>query len=146
MITINDFQGHLTLLCKGHYKYKDIFAAFRMIWAIRCGYDYQEEKNNFVDQHIANELYDIVKKLCPHKISYLHELIHKELSNSWRYENLTPLECIILIYRSEIMMVEVKSKVGKKWKNFIKLPKPKKQVFNRILRGNGRYEDYTKIS
>lgn len=40
-LEIKGIEGHIILLCKGHYKYSDILEALRMIWAIRCGYDYQ---------------------------------------------------------------------------------------------------------
>jgi len=145
-IEIKGIRGHMILLCKGHYKYQNILEAFRMIWAIRCGYDYEFAKKNQVDRYIADELYELLKLTDPKKIEYFHELLHKELQDTYKSEELTPLERIILIYRSYLSMVQIKEKVGKKYKYLIKLPKPKKQVFNRILRGNGKYEDYKLIN
>lgn len=145
-LEIKEIKGHIILLCKGYYKYNNILEALRMVWAIRCGYDYDFNKKGEADRYIANELYKLFKLLNPKKAEYFHEILHMELKNQWKYDDLTPLEHLILIYCSELMMIQIKEKVGKKWKYLIKLPKPKKQIFNRILRGNGKYEDYKLIN
>jgi len=145
-LEIKGIEGHIVLLCKGHYKYKDIVEALRMIWAIRCGYEYEFNKNGSADRYICNELFSLIQKLSPQKTPYYHEIIHAELENKWRYENLSALEQLMLVYWSELAFCKVKEKVGKKYVNLIVLPKPKKRIFNRILRGNGKYEDYKIIN
>lgn len=140
------WEGHLILYCKRHYKCpKGFLNGLRMTWAIRCGYDYNENDKS-VDRNIADRLYSILIQLVPEKSTTLQERIHEEINISWRYEGMTSLEKIIAIYCSEIMNVQVRTKVGEKWISFIKLPKPNKRVFNRILRGNGRYDDYKLIN
>lgn len=144
MENLTNIQGHIVLFCKNHYKYTDFFQAIRMLWCIRCGYDF-EDYNKSSDAYIANELYKIFKLLNPKKADYFYEILHGNIANTYKYEGLTPIETLILEYRSEIIMIQVKEKVGKKWKTLVKLPKPKKRLFNRIFRGNGRYEDYKNL-
>jgi len=41
------------------------------------------------------------------------------------------------------MNIQIKEKVTEnKWKTLIKLPKPQKRLFKRILSGKGKYKDY----
>lgn len=142
MLELKGFDGHIVLYCKNHYKYpKGFIAGLRMIWAIRCGYDYNE-KDIFANRNIADKLYSILRDLIPNGMTHLQERIHEDIVTPWRYEGLSPLEKLISIYCSEIMNIQVKDKVGEKYIAFIKLPKPNKRVFNRILRGNGKYQDY----
>lgn len=53
MVTLDNFEGHLTLYCKGHYAVNkvDFLTGLRRIWAVRCGFDVcTEEKaiQNFI--------------------------------------------------------------------------------------------------
>ena len=75
-------------------------------------------------------------------LSILQELIHEEISQDLKFINYFSLEKIISIYCSEIADIQIKQKENDKWTILIKLPKPMKQVFNRIFRGNSKYEDY----
>ena len=119
-----------------------------MIWAIRCGYDYE-----LTDKHtlayIANDMYKIIQKCSPNVCERLFDTIHRELASrftSTKPKDMTPIEAIIWEYRSILNQLSVREKIKNKWVPIIKLPKPKKQIFNRILRGNGAYTDYHKIT
>lgn len=146
-IKLDPMRGHLVLYCKGHYNVSDVdfLVGLRRIWAIRCGIDFRED-NKSSDEYIADELYRIFKMLNPKKSEYFMEILHKEIKNEFLYEGLGIMERFIMIYRNEISMIKVKDKNGKKWTNIIDLPKPKKQVFKRIVRGNGKYNDYKLIA
>lgn len=145
-IELSNFDGHLILLCKGHY-FKpinniSIFRAFRLLWAIRCGHPVPEENDKGADEYIADKMYEIIVKLKRQDYLDFQKRLHRELSSTYdyRYEGLSNLERLLLVYRSEIMMLQIKEKKGKRYKAIIKLPKPEKRVFNRILKGKGRYE------
>lgn len=143
IITIDTLQGHLVLYCKNHYNVKnvDFLIGLRRIWAIRCGYNYRDNDKS-CDRYIANEFYRIFKQLNPRKAEYFFEILHEEILNEWKYEGLNSLERLIMAYRNELMMIIIREKIGNKWHNLIQLPKVRKQVFKRIVRGNGKYDDY----
>lgn len=145
MKTIENINGHLILLCKGHYKTNDLLTALKQIWAIRCGYDY-DEKDNLSYRYIAKNLYNILKDINSERIEYIIDRIHDEVDGKWKDDNKLAIERIIEIYCSELAHLKVKEKVNTKYRCIIKLPKPNKRVFNRILRGNGKYSDYKLIS
>ena len=148
-IKLEPIQGHIILYCKGHYKVKtdQFFEGLKMIWAIRCGYDYE-----LTDKHtlayIANDMYKIIQQCSPSVCERLFDTIHRELVNynCSKPKDMTPIESIIWEYRSILSQLSVREKIKNKWVWSIKLPKPKKQIFNRILRGNGVYTDYDKIT
>ena len=152
MITLDNFEGHLILYCKGHYAVNkvDFLTGLRRIWAVRCGFDV-EHIDKSIDEYIANALYRIVKKVKPNKVEYLFELIHKEVSKTYlsTYEGLSTIEILIMIYRSELSEAQVresKAKLSGKpmsgYTTLIKLPKPQKRLFKRIVSGKGEYNDY----
>lgn len=144
MIELEKFEGHLVLYCKGWYSVKDVdfLTGLRRIWAIRCGFDV-EHIDKSIDEYIANALYKTLKKLNPKKIEYLSELIHKEVSKTYlsTYEGLSTIETLIMIYRSEIWAVSIKEN----GKTIIKLPKPQKRLFKKIVKGKGEYNDYKNV-
>lgn len=144
MVTLDSFEGHLVLYCKGHYAVNkvDFLTGLRRIWAVRCGFDV-EHIDKSIDEYIANALYKIVKKVKPNKVEYLFELIHKEVSKTYlsTYEGLNTIETLIMIYRSELWDTQVKDK----GKTLIKLPKPQKRLFKKIVSGKGEYTDYKKV-
>ncbi len=142
MKELRGLDGHIVLLCKNHYKCSSIIEGLRMIWAIRCGYEYNKNERS-IDKNIANKLYKLLIELMPERINYLQERIHDEININWRFrEELSSLERLISIYCSELAFIQIKEKYKNKWINLILLPKPKKRIFNRILRGNGKYKDY----
>ena len=139
-LKIDGFDGHLVLYCKNHYNHSgNLIEDLKRIWAIRCGYDY-DPKNNGVVLNIINRLYKILYPTIKN-----HEVFQEQLHNhlvSWLYQDLDKLENIALFYCSELANLQIKE--NNKW--LIKLPKLKKQVFNRILRGNGKFNDYKLIN
>ena len=140
--TFTGFDGHIILYCKLHYKCsKEFIEGLRIIWSIRCGYDYIPNDKS-VDESIANKLYDLLTVISPNKIKHLQETIHNEIGNNFRYEDCTALETLIYIYVGKISTKLIKEKVGKYYHTIIQLPKPKKRLFNRILKGKGTYKDY----
>lgn len=145
MVTLENFEGHLVLYCKGHYSVKnvDFLTGLRRIWAVRCGFDV-EHIDKSMDEYVANALYKTLKKLEPNKMDYLFELIHKEVGKTYlsTYEGLDTIETLIMIYRNQIRQVAVREKVGEKYKQTVKLPNPQKRLFKRIVSGKGEYNDY----
>lgn len=149
MITLEKFQGHIILYCKSHYRVEDVdfITGLRRIWAVRCGHDV-EHIDNSSDEYIANEMYRIIKATMPKKLNYFHEIVHKQLGSRFMFKderNKTPLERLINIYGTELALMQVREKRNVYFKNIIKLPRPQRRLFNRILSGKGRYEDYKKV-
>lgn len=143
-IKIQDpIKGHMVLLCKGHYHVPTVsfIEAARKIWAIRCGYDY-DPQDTTCDVHIANELYEIIRIIAPHKMENLHREIHTDIMGKFGYRHLNPRETLIYIYRSIICDVQIKEQKGERYYKLIELPKPQKRLFKRIIKGNGRFSDY----
>ena len=152
-VNLDIFQGHVVLFCKGHYKINDFFEGLKMIWAIRCGYDYNPNEGDRVLEYIADDMLKIIIKCrninTPEKMLHLMDVIHKEVTNQafWKPKDMSPIKAIIWEYRSIISQLTVREKPeGKKrYKPIINIPKPMKQTFNRILNGNGKYTDYDLI-
>lgn len=142
---LKPIEGRMVLYCKGHYKCDaGLLEGLRMIWAARCGYEHTPGEKR-VDLHIAEELYGILYKLWDGGPVDLQRRVHSYLANdlNWHGEELTAFEKLIRAYRSLISQVQVNEHdADGKVVPIVKLPKPAKRVFNRILRGNGRYEDY----
>jgi len=152
MITLEKFQEHLVLYCKGHYYASDVdfVEGLKRIWAIRCGYDYKNEPSA-VGTYIANELYKIITICLPYSLPHIQELLHRSLGNrlgsSFKPDNLEPIDIILWEYKNIIAQLQVKKEQPDgKYETLIKLPKPKKQLFNRIVRGNGKYGDYKLVT
>jgi hypothetical protein len=144
MKKIIGIDGHIILYCKNHYKHsKSLIEDLKKIWAVRCGYDYNVNDNSMVI-NIANNLYRILKPTIENNERFQENLHDHIFSNL--YKDLNTAERIILFYCSELCNLQVKQKINNKWTKLIKLPKPKKQIFNRILRGNGRYNDHKLIN
>ena len=146
-IELETIKGHIVLYCKGHYKYKDFFEGLKMIWAIRCGYDYELTTKETLS-YIADELYEILLETqTPERMRYVMEQVHRNLEPFWANEfekNLSPIQALIWQYRSHISNMQVRESFKDKggYYTLIKLPKPNKKVFNRILKGKGEYGDY----
>ena len=62
---VTAIQGHIILYCKSHYRVKDVsyIEGLKRIWAIRCGYDYNEADNSMLE-YIANDLFNIIYEIC----------------------------------------------------------------------------------
>ena len=144
MVKLDNFEGHLVLYCKGHYSVNkvDFLIGLRRIWAVRCGFDV-EHIDKSIDEYIANALYKTLKKVKPNKVEYLFELIHKEVGKTYlsTYAGLSTIETLIMIYRNELWDAQVKDKN----KTILKLPKPQKRLFKKIVSGKGEYTDYKKV-
>lgn len=136
-----NFDGHIILFLKNHYKVKDIdlFTGLRRIWATRCAIPF-EFADKSMDTYIANRLYKILERISPNKIKYLHEIVHDELGKDYlnTYKNLSHIETLIKVYSSEIAW----STVNEGGKKLYKLPKPQKRVFNGILKAEEKYNNY----
>lgn len=146
---LDTFQKHFVYYCKGAYNFpkgeKGFFEGLKMIWAIRCGYDYNSSKDTL--SYVANDIFEIISICMPNRLSYLMEQIHKEVGNQAFYKpkDMLPIEAILWEYRSLLVGLKVKKQVGKRYKWIINLSKPQYRLFNRILRGNGKHEDYYKV-
>lgn len=149
-IKLDKWEQHLILYCKLQYRNHktDFFEGLKMIWAIRCGYNYRPNQDNHIYPIIADTLYEIIIKTQANKASYLMEIIHKEITKDLcKPKNMSAIQKLIWEYGSIIQCLAVKTKIDDKWYNLIELPKkPLKRVFNRILRGNGRYTDHEIIT
>lgn len=152
MIILDKFKAHIVLYCKHHYEIpngdKGFFEGLKMVWAIRCGYDYKFTSEDTMS-YVANDMYEIIQTCLPDKISFLMNVLHREIGNQafWKPKDMLPIEALIWEYRRVLCDLQVKEqdKVSKKWRTLVKLPKPQRQLFNRILRGNGKHNDYEKV-
>jgi len=148
MKKLSTFDGHLVLWCKGHYSAEEevsLFDELKRIWAVRCVLDF-EHVDNYSFEYIANRLYKILVACEPQKEKYIHELIHKELTSSIGYpDNLTPIQKLIWIYRSQIGALQIYEINGQDKKTLIDLPNSQFEIFKRITNGGGEYGDYDKI-
>jgi len=140
------FDGHIILYCKGWYNIKDIdfIAGLQRVWAVRCGLQV-EHINSSINEYMADKLHEIFAKCNPKKLSYFHQIMNKGLCDEWRYEGLTAIERAIMIYANELSMLQIQENVDGKWKKLIKMPKPQKRLFKRIVSGKGQYNDYNLV-
>jgi hypothetical protein len=148
MIKLEEFDGHIVLYCKGWYFQKkvdiDFLVGLRRIWAIRCGYDYEEDDKS-IDQYIANRLYKIILETNPNiDLIDFQIRLHNEMAKDYlsTYQGLNTIEKLIKFYRSELLCLTI---VENK-KVLIDLPKVKKRVFFKIIKGKGEYNDYKLIT
>jgi hypothetical protein len=148
MITLEEkFDGHIILYCKNHYNLKnvDFITGLQRIWAVRCGLDVQHINSSF-NEYIADKMHEIFAKCKPNKLSYFHQILFKGLCDEWGYEGLNAIERVIMIYANELFQLQIKEKVSdKRYKTLIKLPKPQKQVFKRIVAGKARGNEYNSV-
>jgi hypothetical protein len=144
------FDGHIILYCKGHYNLKDVdfITGLQRIWAVRCGLAFEHISGSF-NEYMADKLHEIFAKCNPKKLPYFHQIMNKGLCDEWNYGNLNAIERVIMIYRDELSMLQIKESKAKLlgkpmsgYKTLIKLPKPQKRLFKRIVSGKGQYNDY----
>jgi len=150
-IIVDAIDGHLILFCKGHYKTEDLLVGLRRIWAVRCGLENQYVEHGQADTHIADHMYELVEKIRPNRGPWIIQRIHKDLGELIpflnRYKDVKPIEGMISIYISEINCAQVNTHdENDVLIPIIPLPKAKKRLFNRILRGKGEYDDYKLIT
>ena len=84
----------------------------------------------------------------PNGLPYLWQIIHREIANDWKFDaKVSPIERLIYVYSGKIMGLKIreKSEQAKRYKKLIDLPKPQKQLFKRIVRGNIKQGDYNQI-
>lgn len=144
MITLEEkFDGHIILYCKGHYSIKevDFIVGLQRIWAVRCGLN-PECANNRLNEYIADHLHEIFAKCRPTKLPYFYQIMNKGLCDEWQYKGLNAIERVIMIYYNELHQLQVKEHNNGKFKILIKLPKPQKRLFKRIVSGKGQSNDY----
>jgi hypothetical protein len=148
-INLDPIKGHIVLYCKGWYKHEDFFDGLKRIWAVRCGYDYEHTDSRTLE-YIADEMFNILWEVSsPERIKHIMRNVHRGLIPFLKSEEkLTPIEALIHQYGIHLSNLQIKEtdKESGKRHTLVKLPKPQKRVFNRILRGNGRYKDYELIN
>ena len=137
------FDGHIILYCKSHYQVKDVdfILGLQRIWAVRCALPFDSIRGSF-NEYLADKMHEIFAKCAPNKLPYFHQIMNKGLCNEWQYEGLSAIERVIMIYRNELMQLQVKESKNEKFKTLIKLPKPQKRIFRGIVSGNEKYNDY----
>jgi hypothetical protein len=144
-IVVDKFHGHIILLCKGHYDYEDFYEAVKRIWEIRCGLPVFNSDSAL--EYIADNMYKILVQ-CGKNTMYLQDEIHKHLMNPTPYAktevDLPPIKYMIDFYRSQLSCLQIRDTDENL--NLVLLPKPKKRLFNRIIKGNGKYNDYELIA
>ena len=147
IISITPIQGRIILYCKGHYKYDDFFEGLKMIWAIRCGYNYKYTSKDTLT-YIANDMFEIIMKCKPNKIEFFMDKIHRNINDNLFFtpKNLSPIEALVWEYRSILCTLQIKEKINKNYKTLIKIPSKKESTMNRILKGKGKYNDYELIT
>ena len=139
MIKLDEFDGHIVLYCKGWYFQKnvdiDFLVGLRRIWAIRCGYD----------EYIADRMFRIIAQTNPNiDLVHFQRRLHSEMAKDYlsTYQGLNTIEKLIKFYRSELLCLSIRDYK----KVLVKLPKVKKRVFFKIIKGNGEYNDYKLIT
>ena len=144
---VSTIQGHILLYCKSHYEVKDVtfIEGLKRIWAIKCGYAYDEKDNSSLS-YIADELYTIIYQICDIDFIDFPTKIHKMLVIS--NDETPPIVKLIIYYRYILAFLPIANFTSKtnRTKAPIKLPTPKKKVFKRILKGKGVYSDYKLIT
>ena len=149
-VTLDTFDGHLVLLCKGHYVGKnDFFKAIVKFWSVRCGMDMHFfDSSDRVFENIADTMFKIMNLCAPEKMMYFHEVLHREIATNNKFgtkpKNMSHIKAIVWEYRNFILQLQVKesSVRGRKTIIYINLPKPQKRIIERICNGQGKYEDY----
>lgn len=151
MITLEEkFDGHIILYCKGHYNLKDVdfILGLQRIWAVRCGLSFEHIRGSF-NEYMADRLFVIFKTCNPKKQEWFYQIFHKEFCDDWKYGDVIGIDRIIHIYANELAQLQIKeAKVklsGKPMLGYvtlIKLPKPQKRLFKKIVSGKGGYNDY----
>jgi hypothetical protein len=144
MITLEEkFDGHIILYCKGHYNLNDVgfIVGLQRIWAVRCAVPVDSIRGSF-NEYMADKMHEIFAKCRPTKLPYFHQILHKGLCDEWQYKGLSAIERVIMIYRNELMQLQIKEHNNGKFKTLIKLPKPQKRLFKRIVSGKGQSNDY----
>jgi len=138
-----NFDGHIILYCKGHYTAKDVdfISGLQRIWAVRCGLQIEHISDN-IKEYIADHLHTIFVKCNPKKQEYFYQILNKGLCDEWKYEGLNAIERVIMIYSNELGQLQIKNRTASGWHTLIKLPKPQKRLFKRIVNGKGNYNDY----
>jgi hypothetical protein len=153
-IILDTFDGHLVLLCKGHYiKETSFFIAACRLWVVRCGLSITIEKDNHnynqLLENIADHMYEILQKCEPNRMKYFHQVLHREISKSFgKPKNLSIIESLIWEYRNAIMMIQIneKDEQTNEWHNIIQIPTPQDGILVGICEyGWGEYKDYDKL-
>ena len=146
-VKLTPIQGHLIFLCKGIYKYDDLFDALKKLWAIRCGWDWQLAKNDTYT-YIANDLFELMMLCKGLDINVSMEQIHRDINESWvgKPANMLPIQALIWEYKRILSQVQVKDTLKNgEFYDLVTLPEPNNELFERIFKGEGHYEDYKLI-
>lgn len=147
MVELEKFQGHIVLYCKGHYGPKngmdvpEFLEGLKRIWAIRCGYAYEHTASDTLS-YIADDMWKIISTSMPERLEYITSQMHRQLCGWFLPKGLNAIESIVWYYRGILSDLKVKDINDGKSITLVKLPKPMCRVFNRIVAGNGKYEDY----
>jgi hypothetical protein len=139
MKELSSFDGHLVLYCKKHYSVPnvDLILGLQRMIGVYCGNDAKD----IAKRHILTKLSKIVSILYSDwNIEQILSHVHEAITNKW-YEDLSVEHKLIVEY--VVLICHVQTKQGRKI--LVKLPKPQKRLFKRIIRGNGNYNDYKLI-
>lgn len=140
MKIVTPLEGHLILYCKNNYDVPDVdfITGIQRIWAVRCGYDNDNIDDSSLE-YIADELYNIIVKTLPDfDCVRFQKDLHKSLYNKYYVYNEIPFShTIILSYRNQLMQLQIRTD----HETLIQLPEMNKELFKRIVAGNGKYED-----
>ena len=151
-IKLDTFEGHLVLLCKGHYinksKTDDFFKILSYFWSVRCGVATDAFKGDKFLENVADEMYRIMKRCNPERMEYFQEVLHRELTYKpflnihMKPIDMSHIQAVVWEYRAFLCNLKIKDTKKDKWYTLVSLPKPQNQILKRICNGNGRYKDY----
>lgn len=147
-IKLDTFEGHLVLICKGHYLGEnDFFDALKRFWAVRCGVG--EFTHDSVFENIADTMYEIMEKTSPGRMKYFHQVLHRDLTDKFfepeYITSMSAIKRVVWSYRDSLMQLQINDIIDGKTVNLINLPEEQKQILKRVCNGNGRYKDYDKL-
>ena len=146
---ITPIQGHIILYCKFHYDADGVsrIEGLKRLWAARCAYDYNEQDNSCLE-YIANDLFEIICTISNFSIIEFQKELHKAMFDYYRSEKDSVIERVINYYIFQLSYITVAdyNPISGKTKMLLNLPKPKKRLFKRILKGKGDYNDYNLLN
>ena len=148
-VEITPIQEHIILYCKFHYYVDSVsrIEGLKRLWAARCGYDYNEQDNSCLE-YIANDLFKIICTISNFSIIEFQKELHKAMFDYYRSEKDSVIERVINYYIFQLSYISVAdyNATSGKTKMLLNLPKPKKRLFKRILKGKGDYNDYNLLN
>ena len=143
-VTLTPIQGHIILYCKLHYGVDGVsfIDGFKRLWAVKC----KSNDDDMLD-YIANYLFEIICIVSDFDAVEFQKRLHLSLFE-YNPRKKSAIELIISFYIFQLANLKIAkyNPISGKTKMLLSLPKPKKRLFKRILKGKGDYNDYNLLN